>query len=82
MRYKVVIENSSVKVWSGTREECYAYVEGAHANSVNPYLVIVSDGCCCGPDRAEVVIPADEKFKKRTGCSACNLWDSPPKLKG
>ena len=38
---------------------------------------VVRHGCSCGPGRVEVVIPEDDTFLRRTGCAACNRWDSP-----
>jgi hypothetical protein len=79
-RYKVVVENTDVVVWSGTRRECDSYIEGAHANSVNPYLAVAPAGCCCGPERQEVRRESDGTFVALVGCLTCNTWDEPVRL--
>lgn len=75
--YKAVVENTNHTVWSGTRRECEAYVEGAHANAVNPYLAVVPAGCCCGPNRKEVRRASAGGFVARVGCLTCDTWDEP-----
>lgn len=77
---KVIVANTNVEVWSGTWTECYSYMEGAHANSVNPYLTVVSAGCCCGSERQEVRQELDDTFLARVGCLTCNTWDMPIQL--
>tara|TARA_R100000951_G_scaffold114222_1_gene118027 strand:- start:726 stop:992 length:267 start_codon:yes stop_codon:yes gene_type:complete len=80
-RFSAVVDGTSVSVWTGTRRECESYIEGAHANSVNPYLSLSPAGCCCGPNRKRIVIPANETTYERVGCSTCDQWDEPPRLR-
>lgn len=38
-------------------------------------------GCSCGPERVEIIKPGDEVFYPRVGCSRCDQWDEPPRLR-
>lgn len=37
--------------------------------------------CCCGSARREVVESGSELFERRTGCTNCNVWDQPVRLR-
>jgi hypothetical protein len=43
--------------------------------------MLVGDHCQCGPKRVEVIHRGDRDKHDRTGCSRCNRWDAPPRLR-
>ena len=76
-------DGSWISCWEGSKEECLAYMAGAHLGAVNDYLTLRSDkpsppigSCACGPHRKETRTQGDEVFLPRVGCLTCNAWDT------
>ena len=61
----------------GTEEYCQGWADGYNSNADVCVVVLVGDVCQCGPDREQIVKPADSVFLARTGCRRCDRWDGP-----
>lgn len=66
---------------SGSEEYCRGFLDGYNLHSHVDATMLVGDHCQCGPKRVEVIHRGDRDKHDRTGCSRCNRWDAPPRLR-
>lgn len=68
---------------SGSEEYCRGFLDGYNLHSHVDATMLVGHHCQCGPDRVEVTTDAfpHPDWERRVGCSRCNRWDAPPRLK-
>ena len=66
---------------SGSEEYCRGFLDGYNLYSHVDATMLVGGHCQCGPKRIEVVARGDRDRHDRTGCSRCNRWDGPVRLR-
>ena len=69
------------EIVSGSEEYCRGFLDRYNLYSDIDAVILVGDRCQCGPERVEVVHRGDRDKYDRTGCSRCNRWDGPVRLR-